>query len=674
MNEDSTIMIAPEIKDAYAPFKEKIKLYGERNGISIFILQFPLIDRRYDSSYRYGSIILIQGHRLMFVDINNAKDSKEFHDYFEDTIEDIASIADRFEFKNIIGRPRKWKDELTTISNISETTDIEAFLNSNRINDESENQRRLKYILSLFIGSINDARTATIEPPTNPLDSVKHKIQLFDCDQTKFIYGTTPHSKIYKIQGLSGTGKTELLLHKLKEIYVSDNSSRIGFTCFSRVLADSLRKRIPEFFDFMNVQKQIDWEERLLCVKAWGEFSDPKSGIYRYICDFYGIPFYNLKDVGSFDSACKRAIEILSDPATKEDFKYAFQYIFIDECQDFSKSFIDLCALVTEKTVYAAGDIFQSINANSDNEEIVEGDLMLYKCYRTAPKTFMISQALGWGLFEDKKIRWLSDKGWNLCGYTVEVIDERKIKLSRELLIRFDGEIDDNNCFDLKEINDPVDTIINILRELKETNPSLSPDDICIIFLDPEKYVYDLVPAIRFQVEDLFGWECNIAYETKKRINGKFFITNHRNVKGLEFPYVICYTRGLQPNMIHRNLLYTMISRSLLKTFLLVGRKSNGLTAGVRAGIEEIMDKGIMNLTKPTKEALDEMNHRRMTFKQNQSFEEKIKKALIKLDYPLSNTKSVAEFIEKSDNNVESEADIENFVEKLSDLGLISKV
>lgn len=673
MEENANLMIAPEIKERFMPFFDNLQEYADKKGISIFVLQVPLIDNRYEISYGAGCVILTQGHKLMFVDLNDNKGSEIFKDFVEDSIEDIASIADRYDYKKIIGRPRNWKDDLIITCNFSEIKDIEDFLDSNQLPPASLHLRRIKYLISLFIGSINDAKTATVDTPTDNLDSIKHKIQLFDCDQTRFIYGSSPHSKVYKIQGLSGTGKTELLLHKLKEIYLADNFSRIGFTCYNRVLADSLKKRIPEFFDFMNVQRQIDWHDRLLCVKAWGEFSDPKSGIYRFICSFYDIPFYNYREVRSFDTACLRAIEILTEKKQKVGFKFAFQYIFIDESQDFSNSFIKLCEIVTEKNVFAAGDIFQSIYANSEDEDTVTGNLMLYKCYRTAPKTFMVSQALGWGLFEKKKIRWLSDKAWNLCGYNAKYLNDEKIELTRNPLTRFDGDIDDNSCFSLIETDNPIKAITNIIDNLKEKYPSFSCNDICIIFIDQEKYIYDIIPSLCFMLRSRYDWECNIAYETKQNIKDQVFITNNKNVKGLEFPYVICYTHGLNSNILHRNRLYTMISRSLLNTYLIVKKTDNGITDEIRNGIKKIMNTGKMVLSVLSKTEFEEMRHRSLVFKHNQSLEGKIKNALAILNLPLENTRTVAEYIERSDNIIESEAEIENFIQNLSNLGLLSK-
>ena len=72
-------------------------------------------------------------------------------------------------------------------------------------------------------------------------------------------------------------------MHKLKDLYVKNEDAVFGFTCFNKILSRKLKERIPEFFNFMKVEQQIDWN-KLLCVSAWGNYGNEYSGIYRYIC------------------------------------------------------------------------------------------------------------------------------------------------------------------------------------------------------------------------------------------------------------------------------------------------------------------------------------------------------------------------------------------------------
>jgi len=222
--------------------------------------------------------------------LNFSKEDGLFDEFVNDFIEDVASISDKFRYKNIIGRSRYWKDKLIEkIQFQLSHLDIETFLSEFRIS-EAQDKKIGELLISLLTGSINDIEKVKLNVPDNILDKVKQKIVLFDGDQTRFIYQEID-KKVITIQGLSGTGKTELLLHKLKDIYTSKKNSRIIFTCHNKILADSLRNRIPDFFNFMKVEEQIIWNKRLWCVSAWGSGGNPDSGAYSYICSFYRILF-----------------------------------------------------------------------------------------------------------------------------------------------------------------------------------------------------------------------------------------------------------------------------------------------------------------------------------------------------------------------------------------------
>lgn len=226
----------------------------------------PLGDLKYTYTYTKTLIILSPKNKILLIDYG--KNSVEFDNFVEDVIEDIGSISDKFLYKDVIGRPRKWRDSLieTDIAyrNISLVEDL---FEKIKLEDE-ELQKKVDLLISLFIGSINDIDRVKENVPVTTLDKVKQKIQLFDGDQTRFVY-EKPRNKIIRIQGLSGTGKTELLLHKLKDLYTASTSSKIFFTCHNKILADNLKKRIPSFFNFMKVEQQIEWESRLWCTNAW---------------------------------------------------------------------------------------------------------------------------------------------------------------------------------------------------------------------------------------------------------------------------------------------------------------------------------------------------------------------------------------------------------------------
>lgn len=582
---------------------DKIRDYASSSKTQIYVLKAPLSDKKYRYDCDDCFIMLSAKHKILFVNCG-VKDDEKFETYFEDVLDDIGAISDKFMYKEKIGRPRLWRNDLIEKKHVSELDDN---FTTTYLMTDKPNVRRLELIVSLFIGSINDVSSLDLETPEEILDKVKQKIQLFDGDQTNFIYGNIQNKKV-TIQGLSGTGKTELLLHKLKELYTDDVKHKIFFTCHNKVLAYDMRQRIPQFFNFMRIEQQIEWESRLWCAHAWGNLSDVNSGLYRYVCDFYGITFYNFKSIGSFSAACGQALAELKEK--KEDkskeWEFAFTYILVDESQDFDQNFIDLCCMVAEKQVYVAGDIFQSIFEDASKHSI-KPDFLLSKCYRTDPKTLMFAHALGMGLFEEKKLWWLNRDEWEDCGYNVEEKNGDYI-LTREPVRRFEDVNDDYDSVRILSTDKFVDGVVFIIKDLMKENPTLTVDDVGIILLDSQSYIYDLMNALSEAISRELHWMSNIAYVSKKKTKGTLFITNINNVKGLEFPFVICLTRKVLSSSQYRTALYTMLTRSFLRSYLLMQREGNNeLKEEIRLGYKQIKDEQRMTVSIPNPEEIDEI-------------------------------------------------------------------
>lgn len=582
-----------------ADFIEKLQQYAESEKKLIYVLDKPLTDQKY--TYKYTQVLIILSPKCKIAIADYGDNENNFSDFVEDVLEDIGSISDKYLYKDVIGRPRQWRNTLLNDAvKITEPNSVDTLFANLSITDETD-KKKIDLLISLFIGSINDIDRVKESVPTTTLDKVKQKIQLFDGDQTRFVY-QKPDKKKIRIQGLSGTGKTELLLHKLKDLYVSDSSSKIFFTCHNKILADSLRKRIPSFFNFMKVEQQIEWEKRLWCTNAWGSGGLPNSGAYRYICAFYGIPFLSWNYQMTFSKACKYAIEEIKTKYKEGEIPFAFTYMFIDESQDFDENFFELCELVTEKNVYIAGDIFQSIFDENISSSI-QPDFLLGKCYRTDPKTLMFAHALGMGLFEQNKLRWLEEKEWKDCGYLVET-DKENFILSREPLRRFEDLEDDFESIGIVEIEKNYsDTVIQLIKKIQEENSTVLPDDIGIILLDQDKEIYKLADAIEMKIQMKLNWAVNKAYETKEKQPNTILISNKNNVKGLEFPFIICITKAIRNSSSYRNSLYTMLTRSFIKSYLLIpDNNRSGLTQGMKIGLKEIVLNKRMVIQEPSED------------------------------------------------------------------------
>jgi superfamily I DNA and RNA helicase len=102
-----------------------------------------------------------------------------------------------------------------------------------------------------------------------------------------------------------------------------------------------------------------------------------------------------------------------------------------------------------------------------------------------------------------------------------------------------------------------------------------------------------------------FGWTVNKAYETKKKIKDRLFISHRNHVKGLEFPFVICVASKISSAYGIRNSLYMMITRSFLQTYLIMPSEYNQeLYDQIKTGLDIINAKNCIEVLAPTKEEI----------------------------------------------------------------------
>ena len=591
-------------------FFEKLRQYAEANatGNSVYIITRPLGDKKYTYEYEKAVVVLIPKHKLLFLDYGENEEA--FNDYVDEFIDDVGHISDKYDYMQVLGRSIKWRKNFVEQRAYSEIKDVplEEVLEQIRILNKQE-IRKGEFLISLLTGSINDIQKTGLDYPETLLEKIKRKIVLFDGDQTRFIYDE-PHEKRITIQGLAGTGKTELLLHKIKEIYTQNDEIKVAFTCHNKILAENLRTRIPEFFNFMKVQEQIKWQEKLWVMSSWGSKSDPNSGVYSYICNFYEIPFQRFSYSTTFDDVCRNAIERLKQMEYRD---FCFDYILIDESQDFSESFFELCELVTRKCLYVAGDIFQNVFDDSESVSTVKPQFLLNKCYRTDPKTLMCAHAIGMGLFEPHKtLRWLTDSAWNDCGYDIKK-EQGYYNLYRKPLRRFE-DISDVNISTLEVLPTNVEhyfnRILQIIEKIRMENESIEADDIGIMFLENNNENYMLAKRLEIEIEDKFDWKVNVGYETKEKRKGTLFISNKNNVKGLEFPFVICFMQGeLTQDLQIRNSIYMMLTRSFITSYFILPDSNEEQLKDIMRGVREVNTNGYLHVKEPSDEEKKRLNN-----------------------------------------------------------------
>lgn len=569
---DNLFYIQKEIENSignnefYKKMKDFFFAFKQRHNIPVYMLNKVLskIDEEYseeiENHLEHICVILIPDYNPLIIKTSDL-DVEIFEDFKEEFFASINSIADRFNFSknNCLGKITKWKKFFKEID-INDLNDTFA-ITDYKIQD-FKSRRKVKILISLIIDSQNEAeRICNLDEESSALEKVKKRIRLFDAEQTRFLYNE-PSKKTITIQGLSGSGKTELLLHKIKRYFESEQNSTMVLTCHNKVLARKLEDRIEEFFDFMGVRNKNKWRERIYVGNAWG-------GFYKRVCDENNIKFLTFRDESDFNKVCQYAINELNNRSNIKK----YDYIFVDESQDLPGNFFKLCEMLSNKKVYIVGDIFQDIFGNKI-KKVTDVDFTLRESYRTHPKTLMFSQALGLGLMEDKDkfIDCLKPEEWESCGYRISYLEGNKYNLQRENLAIFSDEIKIERPFEVDNIK-KIEILKDTLDNIKFQFPDLKLGDIAIVVLFKNaKSTYEIIDKIRELLYEM-KLDFTVAYESREYKKDKIFITNQNNVKGLEFPFVICisdkinFERLTITEIKFRNALYMTLSRSFLKTY-----------------------------------------------------------------------------------------------------------
>lgn len=191
----------------------------------------------------------------------------------------------------------------------------------------------------------------------------------------------------------------------------------------------------------------------------------------------------------------------------------------------------------------------------------------------------MFAHSIGFGLFEEKGIRKLTEEQWEACGYFIEEINQGKKTLSRSPLRKF-TELDKSDVDSVKLLKysnkDFTHNLIGIIKEIKQNHPKVTPDDIAIIVIDKGNDYFDLMNYISVEISNEFGWATNKLHDSKEIKKNHLAISNINNIKGLEFPFIVCIaneTIGL--NVQKRNALYMTLTRSFITSYLLVSNSNN---------------------------------------------------------------------------------------------------
>lgn len=330
---------------------------------------------------------------------------------------------------------------------------------------------------------------------------------------------------VQRIRGLAGSGKTIVLALKAAYLHAQHPEWKIAITFNTRSLKGQLRQLINTFY-IEQTSEEPDWEN-LQIIHAWGApGGGERNGMYYTYCSLNDVQYsdymtarnrYGMTD--PFGEVCAKAL------SEANSIKTIYDAILVDEAQDFSPSFLNLCyeMLKEPKRLVYAYDELQNLRSQSlPSPEVIFGsldngsprvkfdlaekgkpqqDIILEKCYRNSRPALATAHALGFGIYRvptDKKESGLvqmfdQNSLWQDIGYEVaegqledgnRVVLQRTTKSSPEFLEKH-SPIDDLIIFKSFETKEEQDLWVAEQIKVNLTKDELRTDDIIVINPNP---------------------------------------------------------------------------------------------------------------------------------------------------------------------------------------------
>jgi superfamily I DNA and RNA helicase len=269
-----------------------------------------------------------------------------------------------------------------------------------------------------------------------------HELALLDIDQHRVATQMAPGPQ--RIRGLAGTGKTIVLAMKVANIHRRYPDKKVLFTFNTQSLYNQAKKLITRFYrEFAD--EDLNWDN-VHIRHGWGGSSRP--GVYTEVRRAQNLPPLNLAQAQAINR--RDPFAAVCGEALKSPIQPAYDYIIVDEAQDFPKEFFRMLAKLIDparRTIYFAYDELQSLSAleipsaaelfgvGNDGRAFVEldgeypggieKDFVLHKSYRCPLDVLLLAHGTGLGIHGPKGcVQMLrSRESWMAVGYEVEAGD-----------------------------------------------------------------------------------------------------------------------------------------------------------------------------------------------------------------------------------------------------------
>lgn len=320
-------------------------------------------------------------------------------------------------------------------------------------------------------------------------------------DENQFV---TIYKKINahtRIRGLAGSGKTILLVKKMAYMHYKNRDLELAYVFYTKSLKQYIKDLFFNFYRDFEKYKEPDMD-KIHILHSWG--GAEMEGFYSRTCKENGVARQGYNDVigsNKFDRVCFNLLDNLGGKGKK-----LYDYVFVDEAQDFSLGFFRLVLSTLKfngKMIYAYDEL-QSLNDSVETipgkqsifqKEICE-DINLSICYRSPKEIIVTAHALGLGVYRKNKegktdiVNMMQDYSiWKAIGY--DELDGKleygeNVRLGRKEVIDYKPE----QCVEINDEENEEAQYASISEEICRLiqDEDVLPEDILIIDLAAMKF------------------------------------------------------------------------------------------------------------------------------------------------------------------------------------------
>lgn len=254
------------------------------------------------------------------------------------------------------------------------------------------------------------------------LQTLEDTISTLDARQFRAVIQTV--DEVQRIRGLAGSGKTVVLALKAAYLHIANPTWRIAVTFNVRALKDQFIKLITDFC-IAEIGELPDWEY-IKVIPSWGSLRMNDTGVYAEFCKANDLGYLDYRTASAmfggqdaFSGACAQALH----ESKGRELAQVFDAILVDEAQDFSYHFLQLCykMLGAKKRLVFAYDELQNLSSKGmpsveeifgrdesgrplvsfegSTEEGQTRDILLQCCYRNSRPVLSAAHAFGFGIY-----------------------------------------------------------------------------------------------------------------------------------------------------------------------------------------------------------------------------------------------------------------------------------